>query len=82
MTILPAMTLAEAIETTRIYSIAGLTGDRAMCVTTRPFRAPHQAISEGGVIDSRLVKTSPSCLGSKLALPSQYIIMQGTFFTH
>jgi predicted ATPase with chaperone activity len=28
ITILPAMTLAEAIETTRIYSIAGLTGER------------------------------------------------------
>jgi len=38
-TILPAMTLAEAIETTRIHSVAGLTGDRAALVTTRPFRA-------------------------------------------
>ena len=39
-TILPAMTLAEAIETTRIHSVAGLTGDRTALVTTRPFRAP------------------------------------------
>jgi Magnesium chelatase, subunit ChlI len=37
---LPAMTLAEAIETTRIHRVAGLTGDRTALVTTRPFRAP------------------------------------------
>jgi magnesium chelatase family protein len=37
-TILPAMTLAEAIETTRIHSIAGRTGDRMALVTTRPDR--------------------------------------------
>jgi magnesium chelatase family protein len=39
-TILPAMTLAEAIETTRIHRVAGLTGDRTALVTTRPCRAP------------------------------------------
>jgi magnesium chelatase family protein len=39
-TILPAMTLAEAIETTRIHRAAGLTGARTALVTTRPFRAP------------------------------------------
>ena len=35
-TILPAMTLAEAIETTRIHSVAGLTGDRTAWVTDYP----------------------------------------------
>ena len=49
-TILPAMTLAEAIETTRIHSVAGLTGDRMAWVTTRPFRAPHHTISHAGLI--------------------------------
>jgi magnesium chelatase family protein len=47
------MTLAEAIETTRIHSIAGLTGltsDRTAVVTTRPFRAPHHTISAVGLI--------------------------------
>ena len=39
-TILPAMTLAEAIETTRIHRVAGRTGDRTALVTTRPCRAP------------------------------------------
>jgi len=49
-TILPAMTLAEAIETTRIHRVAGLTGDRTALVTTRPCRAPHHTISEAGLI--------------------------------
>jgi magnesium chelatase family protein len=49
-TILPDLTLAEAIETTRIHSVAGLTGDRTAFVTTRPFRAPHHTISDVGLI--------------------------------
>ena len=50
ITILPAMTLAEAIETTCIHSVAGLTGARTTLVTTRPFRAPHHTISDVGLI--------------------------------
>jgi magnesium chelatase family protein len=49
-TILPAMTLAEAIETTRIHRVAGLTGDRTALVTTRPCRAPHHTISDVGLV--------------------------------
>ena len=44
------MSLAEALETTRIYRVAGLTGGRTAVVTTRPFRAPHHTISDVGVI--------------------------------
>jgi magnesium chelatase family protein len=51
-TILPAMSLAEALETTRIHSVAGLTGDRTALVTTRPCRAPHHTISDVGLIGS------------------------------
>ena len=51
-TILPAMTLAEAIETTRIHSVAGFTGDRTALVTTTPFRAPHHPNSDAGLIGS------------------------------
>ena len=47
-TMLPAMTLAEAIETTRMHSVAGLTEGRTALVTTRPCRAPHQTISDVG----------------------------------
>src|SRR5919199_709731 len=49
-TILPAMRLAEARETTRIHSVAGLTHGRTAFVTTRPFRAPHHTISDVGLI--------------------------------
>jgi magnesium chelatase family protein len=49
-TILPAMTLAEAVETARLHSLAGCTGDRTALVTTRPFRAPHHPISDAGLI--------------------------------
>jgi magnesium chelatase family protein len=49
-TILPAITFAEAIETTRIQRLAGLTGDRTALITTRPFRAPHHTISDAGLI--------------------------------
>jgi magnesium chelatase family protein len=49
-TILPAMRLAEALETTRIHRIAGLTGTRTAVVSTRPFRAPYQIISDVGLI--------------------------------
>jgi magnesium chelatase family protein len=38
-TILAAITLSEALDATRIHSIAGRTGDRTAWVTTRPFRA-------------------------------------------
>jgi magnesium chelatase family protein len=44
------MTLAEAIETTRIHSVAGLTGGRTAFVTTQPCRAPHHPISDVGLI--------------------------------
>jgi magnesium chelatase family protein len=49
-TIVPDMTLAEAIETTRIHSVAGLTSRHIAVVTTRPFRAPHHTISDVGWI--------------------------------
>jgi magnesium chelatase family protein len=49
-TILPALSLAEALETTRIPRVAGRTGDRTAYVTTRPCRAPHHTISDVGLI--------------------------------
>ena len=40
-TILPPLTLEEALETTKIHSIVGLLAPRQALVTQRPFRAPH-----------------------------------------
>jgi magnesium chelatase family protein len=49
-TILPVMTLAEAIETTCLHRVAGLTGARTALVTTRPCRAPPQTILDVSLI--------------------------------
>jgi magnesium chelatase family protein len=49
-TILPPMSLAEAIETTRIHSVAGALEDSPGLVGTRPFRSPHHTISDAGLI--------------------------------
>jgi magnesium chelatase family protein len=57
-TILPAMSLAEALETTRIHSVAGLTGARTALVTTRPRRAPHHTFSAVGLISGGQVPMS------------------------
>lgn len=49
-TILPTFTLDEALETTKIHSVAGTLGaSRSLCVT-RPFRSPHHTISDAGLI--------------------------------
>ena len=49
-TILPSMTLEEALETTRIHSVAGLLGAGQSLCTVRPFRAPHHTVSDAGLI--------------------------------
>ena len=49
-TILPEMTLEEALETTKIHSVAGVLPVGASLVTVRPFRAPHHTISDAGLI--------------------------------
>lgn len=51
--ILPDMSFDEALETTRIYSVAGAVSDKAALIVQRPFRSPHHtsttvAISGGG----------------------------------
>jgi magnesium chelatase family protein len=51
------VTLAEALDTTRIHRVAGLTGDRPALVTARPFRAPHHPISDVGLIGGGHVPT-------------------------
>lgn len=49
-TILPPLTLAEALETTKIQSVAGLLAPGQSLSATRPFRAPHHTISDAGLI--------------------------------
>ncbi|MDP1745865.1 MAG: YifB family Mg chelatase-like AAA ATPase, partial [Bacteroidota bacterium] len=45
-TILPSMNLHEALETTKIHSVAGKMGKNVGLVSTRPFRSPHHTISD------------------------------------
>jgi magnesium chelatase family protein len=49
-TILPDLTLDEALETTKIHSVAGLLPPDTALIATRPFRAPHHTISDAGLI--------------------------------
>ncbi len=49
-TILPLLGYEEAIETTKIHSIAGTLGSNNGLVVERPFRAPHHTISDAGLI--------------------------------
>jgi len=49
-TILPDMTLEEALETTKIHSIAGLIPSQVALIATRPFRSPHHTASDIALI--------------------------------
>ena len=48
--ILPAMTLPEALDVTRIYSVADVLPPETPLIRHRPFRAPHHTISNAGLV--------------------------------
>ncbi len=49
-TILPPLTLQEALETTKIHSVAGRMGNERGLITIRPFRSPHHTISDVALV--------------------------------
>lgn len=49
-TILPPLTLQEALETTKIHSVAGKLPENATLVSKRPFRSPHHTISDVALV--------------------------------
>jgi len=49
-TVLSPMSFEESLETTKIYSVAGLLGNGRGLVTRRPFRSPHHTISNAGLV--------------------------------
>jgi magnesium chelatase family protein len=56
-TILPPLTLDEALETTKIHSIVGLLQPGQALVTRRPFRAPHHTASDAGLLGGNINPT-------------------------
>src|SRR5215831_2987814 len=54
-TILPPFTFEEALETTKIHSVAGVLDSGAGLVGVRPFRAPHHTISDAGLIGGGVI---------------------------
>jgi magnesium chelatase family protein len=49
-TILPPLSLKEALETTKIHSVVGLLPEQASLVSQRPFRSPHHTISDVALV--------------------------------
>jgi magnesium chelatase family protein len=49
-TILPDLTFSEAVEVTKIFSVAGLLDKKRTLLATRPFRSPHHTISDAGLV--------------------------------
>lgn len=49
-TILPPLTLEEALETTKIHSVSGLLGSHDSLITERPFRNPHHTVSDVALV--------------------------------
>ncbi len=50
LTILPDLSFEEAMETTKVHSVAGLLGRGEAILAERPFRAPHHSISDAGLV--------------------------------
>jgi magnesium chelatase family protein len=48
--ILPPLSLSEALESTKIHSVAGKLGPNSSLISTRPFRAPHHTISDVALV--------------------------------
>ena len=48
--VLPELTFAEAIDVTKIFSVAGLFNKKDTILGTRPFRSPHHTISDAGLV--------------------------------
>ncbi len=49
-TILPPLTVEEALETTKIHSVAGTVSAKSSLVTARPFRSPHHTVSDVALV--------------------------------
>jgi len=53
--ILPPLSLQEALQVTKIYSVSGMLGEKEKLMTSRPFRAPHHGASSPSIIGGGVV---------------------------
>jgi len=58
-TILPPLTIDEALETTKIHSVAGLMSKEQAIVSVRPFRSPHHTISDAALVGGGMNRIKP-----------------------
>lgn len=63
--ILPAMSFAEALEATRVHSVAGLLGRGESLLQRRPFRAPHHSITAAGLVGNARLRPGEVSLAHK-----------------
>ena len=79
-TILPDLTLDEALETTKIHSVAGMLSPQTPLLATRPYRSPHHTISDAGLIGGG-VNYKSRCKnikeGAKIGMPLTLIAKKG-----
>jgi magnesium chelatase family protein len=58
-TILPPLTIEEALETTKIHSVSGMLMDDSPLICVRPFRSPHHTISDAALVGGGMNKIRP-----------------------
>lgn len=63
--ILPAMSFGEALEATRVHSVAGLLGRGQSLLRRRPFRAPHHSITAAGLVGNARLRPGEVSLAHK-----------------
>jgi magnesium chelatase family protein len=63
--ILPPMSFEEALEASRVHSVAGLLAPELGLLPRRPFRAPHHSISQAGLIGGASLRPGEACLAHR-----------------
>jgi len=77
-TILPPLSLQEALETTKIHSVAGKLPENATIISKRPYRSPHHTISDVALVGGGGV-VHPALLPCHLARPRAESQLRGNF---
>jgi magnesium chelatase family protein len=73
-TILPPLSFYEALEATKLYSIAGLLPSGQALLARRPFRSPHHSISDAGFINGGAVPRTGEVSLAAMVFSSQTLL--------